>query len=188
MKSSWLRGFNPWVIIFVGTAIFHTWRGSWQDVAIFGISALIILSQVFGFTKFGFRDQPRFPTWLLGFVIALVAIVLYLAPRHGFVSFLTLILLLAIGVVLLMYSDEKQQAQPSSNMYRSRLIWGSWATGFALVELVAYIGSKLSGNIKEYPTISVILDPVLDTSLGRAAFVVVWLAGGVYLFGVRRKR
>jgi hypothetical protein len=188
MKTNWLRGFNPWVIIFFGTAIFHTWRGSWQDVAIFGISTLIILSQVFGLTKFGFRDQPRFPIWLLAVAIAAIAITLYLAPRHGLVSFLVLITLIPIGVVLLMYSDEKQQVQPSSNMYRSRLIWGSWATGFALIELVAYVGSKLSGNIEEYPTISVILDPVLDTSLGRATFVIAWLAGGVYLFGVRRKK
>jgi hypothetical protein len=73
-------------------------------------------------------------------------------------------------------------------MFRSRIIWGSWATGFALTELVAYVGSKLSGDLEEFPTISVILDPILDTPIGRAVFVGFWLIGGAYLFGVRRQR
>jgi hypothetical protein len=188
LKKAFYRGFNPWVVIFVGTAIFHIWRGSWQDVAIFGISALLILTQVFGLTKFGFETQPKVPGWLLLSVITAAAIVLYLAPRHGLISFTVLMAFIPIGIALLFYKDQKIQAQPSTAMFRSRIIWGSWATGFALTELVAYVGSKLSGDLEEFPTISVILDPVLDTSVGRAVFVVLWLLSGAYLFGVRRVR
>jgi len=176
------------VVIFVGTAVFHIWRGSWQDVAIFGISALLILTQVFGLTRFGFSRQPKAPLWLLMLVVAVAAVTLYFAPRHGVVSFTVLMALIPIGIALLFYKDQKIQAQPSTAMFRSRIIWGSWATGFALTELVAYVGSKLSGDLEKFPTISVILDPVLDTPIGRAVFVVLWLIGGAYLFGVRRQR
>ena len=188
MKRVFYKGFNPWVVIFVGTAIFHIWRGSWQDVAIFGLSAILILTQVFGLTKVGFKTQPKVPGWLLLLVISLSAVILYLAPRHGVISFTVLVAFIPIGITLLLYKDQEIQAQPSTAMFRSRIIWGSWATGFALTELVAYVGSKLSGDLEQFPTISVILDPVLDTSVGRAVFVILWLLGGAYLFGVRRVR
>jgi hypothetical protein len=182
------KGFNPWVIIFVIMALFHIWRESWQDVAIFGISALVILTQVFGLTKVGFSAQPKLSLWTIAPVVALSAIVLYISPRHGLENFLVLIFFILVGIALIMYKDAARQYPAKITIRRSRLYWSLWAIGFALNELFAYVASKLTGSLEAFPTISVILDPVLDEPLGRAVFVALWLTAGIYLFGVRRKR
>jgi hypothetical protein len=59
---------------------------------------------------------------------------------------------------------------------------------FTVIELIAFIGEYFTEDDTAFPTISVILDPVLETQLGRAAFVALWLMAGIYLLGVRRKR
>lgn len=183
-----LRGFNPWVIIFVGMALFHIWRGSWQDVFIFGIGAALIMSQVFGFTKVGFKSQPKFSSVAIGSVVGISAAVLFFAPRHEWANFLLFLSLLPIGVALLLYTDEFKHPEPTLQERRARLTWTIWAGLFAITEMVAYLGSKLAGDLTKYPTISVLLDPVLDQPLGRAVFIALWLMSGVYLFGIRRKK
>lgn len=180
--------FNPWVLIFVGTAIFHTWRGSFEDILIFGGSALLILSQVAGLTKYGFQKQPQLSPIAIGTVVVAAALALYFSERHGFVNLLTLLIFIPIGIVLLLYVDAENQIPPTGPVRRSRLVWGIWAISFAFIELIAYLGSKLSGDLELFPTISVLLDPVLDDPLGRATFVALWLIAGVYLFGIRRRK
>lgn len=187
MRAKLLRGFNPWVVIFVGTALFHTWRGSLQDIIIFGFSAALILTQVFGLYRIGFENQPQFPTWAIASVVLVSAVLLYVSPRHELVNFIVLLAFIPIGIALVMYRD-KPVPEPREQVFTSRLLWGWWAALFALVELVAYVGSKLSGDLNLFPTISVILDPVLDQPLGRAVFVALWLMAGVYLFGIRRRK
>lgn len=172
----------------MGTAIFHTWRGSWQDVIIFGASALVILTQVFGLTKVGFSSQPKLSLWVIAPVVALSAIILYVSPRHGLENFLVLMFFIPVGIALIMYRDAPRQYPPKKTIRRSRLLWAIWAIGFALNELFAYVLSKLTGSLEDFPTISVILDPVLNEPLGRAIFVALWLTAGIYLFGVRRRR
>jgi hypothetical protein len=180
--------FNPWVLIFVGTALFHLWRGSVEDVLIFGGAALLIMSQVAGFTNLGFSSQPTLNPWLISLVVMASALALYFSPRHEIVNFITLLLFIPIGIVLLMYRDSEKKQPRTEPVLRARAIWGTWAISFALVELVAYLGSKLVGDLDRFPTISVLLDPVLDDPLGRAAFIALWLIAGVYLFGIRRRK
>lgn len=187
MKQRLIQSFNPWVVVFVGMALFHTWRGSVADIIIFGVGAVLILSQVFGMYSLGLSTQPTFPTWSISMVVVVSALLLYVSPRHGLVNFLVLIAFVPIGYLLVMYRDRVHRV-PSPQDLRGRLVWAIWAIVFALIELVAYLGSKMVGDLSVYPTISVLLDPVLDTPLGRATFVALWLMSGVYLFGVRRKR
>ena len=66
--------------------------------------------------------------------------------------------------------------------------WGVWACLFAVIELVAFIGGFLTNDDDTFPTISIILDPVLETQLGRAVFVALWLMAGIFLLGVRKRR
>lgn len=187
MKQHLVRSFNPWVVVFVGMALFHAWRGSVQDIVIFGGAALLILTQVFGLYSLGFKRQPTVSIAAISATVMISAALLYVSPRHGLVNFLVLIAFVPIGYLLVMHQD-RAHPLPSKEDLRGRLTWAIWAAAFALVELVAYLGSKIVGDLSVYPTISVLLDPVLDTSIGRATFVALWLISGVYLFGVRRRR
>lgn len=183
-----VRGLNPWVLIFVGLAFFHLWRQSPQDIIIFGGSALLILTQVFGKTSWGFAQQPQIKPLPIALVVLGASAALYVSERHGAVNFLVLVVFIPIGFVLLFYRDSAVHPVPKRQVLRSRWVWTLWAGLFALVELVAYLGSKLSGDLERYPTISVLLDPILDEPIGRAVFIALWLVSGIYLFGVRRPK
>lgn len=187
MKLTILRGFNPWAIVFVGMAIFHAWRGSIEDILIFGTAAIVILTQVFGFTTFGFAAQPQFKASPIAVVVVASGLVMFFSERHGPWNWFVILAYIPIGIALLFYTDAKSQLVPTRQVLRSRWIWAVWALGFALIELVAYLGSKAYDDLETFPTISVLLDPVIDTSFGRAVFVVFWLLSGVYLFGVKRR-
>jgi len=186
LKERLVRSFNPWDVVFVGMALFHSWRGSIQDIVIFGTASLLILTQVFGLYSLGFRKQPTFSVTAISATVMISAALLYISPRHGLVNFLVLLAFVPIGYALVMYQDRAHPV-PSKQDLRGRLTWAIWALAFAAVELVAYLGSKIVGDLSVYPTISVLLDPILDTPIGRATFVALWLISGVYLFGVRRK-
>jgi hypothetical protein len=188
MQLTAFRGLNPWVLIFVGMALFHIWRQSLQDVLIFGIGAILILSQVFGFTKLGFKSQPQFSGIAIGSVVLAAAAVLFFSPRHEWENFVTLLAFVPIGIALLLYTDENKHPEPTLQELRARFYWTLWAGLFALTEFFAYVASKLAGDLSRYPTISSLLDPVLEQPLGRAVFIALWLMAGVYLFGVRRRK
>ena len=193
MAQRWAKlkafaGFNPWVLIFVGMAIFHLWRESLADVFIFGAGAVLILSQVMGLTKLGFKRQLKFGVLPIAAVVFLSSIVLFVSPRHELANFLTLLSFIPIGIALLLYVDEEVHPIPTISELRGRLVWTLWAGLFAITELIAYLGGKLNGDLTKFPTISVLLDPVLDQPVGRAIFIALWLSAGVYLFGIRRKK
>ena len=179
-------GFNPWVLIFIGMALFHLWRQSLADVFIFGSGAILIMSQVMGLTRFGFRRQPQLGPLSIAVVVLACASIMFLTPRHEAANFLLFISFLPIGASLLLYIDDPVHPVPTKQELRGRLVWAVWALVFALIELVAYLSSKQSGDLSTYPTISVLLDPVLEEPIGRAIFIAFWLMAGVYLFGVRR--
>ncbi|MCF8529068.1 MAG: hypothetical protein K9G13_04425 [Aquiluna sp.] len=181
-------GFNPWVLVFIGMALFHLWRQSLADVFIFGSGAILIMSQVMGLTKYGFRRQPQFGPIVIAVVVLVSASIMFLTPRHEGANLLLFLSLLPIGAALLLYVDDPIHPVPTKQELRGRLVWALWALVFALIELVAYLASKMSGDLSTYPTISVLLDPVLEEPIGRAIFIALWLMAGVYLFGVRRAR
>lgn len=179
---------NLWVLVFIGTALFHVWRGSIEDAYIFGSASILMLSQVMGFTEFGFQRKPQLSIWVIAILVVAVATVLYLFPPHSMPNAFTLLALLPAGIALIFYVDPKQHPKPTLSVTRARLSWGLWAFLFAVIELIAFIGGFLTNDDNSFPTISIILDPVLETQLGRAVFVALWLMAGVFLLGVRKKR
>ena len=145
------------------------------------------MTQVFGLTGKGFKQQPQFKVLPIGLVVIAAGLVMFFTERHGVWDMVVLLAFIPIGIMLLLYQDDRVQQVPTLQVLRSRWIWGVWAIGFALAELVAYLGSKIYDDLDTFPTISSLLDPALDNPLGRAVFIVFWLISGVYLFGVRRR-
>lgn len=187
MKVALLRGFNPWVLFFIGMTLFHLWRGSLQDILIFGIAALVILTQVFGLINFGFNGQPKFAAIPITLVVVVTGVVMFFTERHGFWNWVVVLSLIPVGIALLFYTDAKTQLVETVQVLRSRWVWAIWAIGFGLIEIGAYLASKIYDDLETFPSISSLVDPMLDGAIGRAAFVILWLISGVYLFGVRRR-
>lgn len=187
MRKALRKSFNPWVVVFIGTAIFHFTRESFIDAIIFTLASALILTQVFGFTDVGLRIQPKFSTFWIVAVVAVAAWTLYFSPRHGLENVLTLLAFIPIGLALVFYVDEEGSNSMPEAVKRSRLIWGLWAFFFTVAELLAFVYGFFHPDSDDLPTISAVMDPTLDQPLGRAIFVAIWLAFGVFMFGVRRK-
>jgi hypothetical protein len=181
------KTFNPWVVVFIGTAIFHFTRNSIIDAIIFTLASIVILTQVFGFTDIGLKTQPTFSTFWISVVVGVAAWILYFSPRHGIENVLTLLAFIPLGLVLVVYVDGRSDGPLPAPVKRSRLVWGLWAFFFTIAELVSFVYGYFHPNTDDLPTISAVMDPILDQPLGRAIFVAIWLAFGVFMFGVRRK-
>ena len=120
-------------------------------------------------------------------MVIISGLVMFFAERHGPWNWFVVLMFIPIGTLLLFYKDADTQLVPEQQVLRSRWVWAIWALGFGVTEMVAYLGSKIYNDLETFPTISSLIDPVIDTPIGRAAFVIFWLASGVYLFGVRRR-
>lgn len=182
-----LRGFNPWVVVAVATAIFHIWRGSGVDAVIFVFTAAVILSQVLGLTKIGFRYQCKLNPWTIGVGISFVGLMLFFLPRASIPTAGVLVAVFLVMIPLIFYKDLTVQPSSTLQVRRSRLLWSLWALTFSLVELFAFVASRTNGGSDEYPTISLLLDGPLNQPVFRATFVVAWLLMGIFLFGIRRR-
>lgn len=58
-------------------------------------------------------------------------------------------------------------------------IWAAASVGILLWEFAANILGQLDKNLYSFPTISVLVDPLLDNLVGQAIFVALWLAAGI---------
>lgn len=181
------KGLNPWVLVAFGAATFHLWRGSGVDAVIFVAVTALLMTQVLGLTKIGFRYQKQLNPWPIAVIVVAVGLGLFFSERA---SVLTAIILIAVFFGMfpfVFFKDLVRQPQPTKPVLRARMTWSFWALGFSLIELFAFAASRNNGGDNSYPTISLLLDQPLNEPVFRAAFVIAWLALGVYLFGVRRR-
>jgi hypothetical protein len=179
----WLRA-APWIVIVVAIGGVQVVRGQVFDAAVFGVAAVVLVVDAAGVAPEGRR--PSIPlTAVLG-IGAVVAAVLALAPRHGVTA------ALAVGVVGLVTvplawlaparppGDDDQRRR--IRIRRAAIGWACVVVTMCLVELWSFLMGRMTAEAQgQHPAISELLDPALEEPMGRAVFVVVWLAAGVLL-------
>mgnify|MGYP006278852119 FL=1 len=123
---------------------------------------------------------------------ALCACVLALSPFHART---TQLLVAAIGPAALWQAcavtpntgaaaELSRQTLPCfrdshDRMSRSRLVWAVWFLALCAWEAIAYILSRHAGDERANPTVTVLLEPSMQSSAGRAVFAVAWLGFGL---------
>jgi hypothetical protein len=130
-------------------------------------------------SKFGKRIKIG-RAWLLGGVLTFT-IALSVFPRHSIVHGILVLAILPFVLRLVWYTDRGPKEKPDLRLARARLIWAILALLLTCWEFMANILGQLVNNLHTYPTISVLIDPLLDTIYGQASFVVVWLLIGIGL-------
>ena len=175
-----LDGMSPWIPVFAFVCMFHIVRGVPSDALIFGIFTLVMIASWKGWLP-TFSSSPQFNPWIVRGVLTAALLVMFVLPRsHPLDIFLLLSLApIAIGTV-----NFKHAAIKSSKLViRSRWIWLLLTLAFALVELTAYIVANILKDDKHWPTVSVLIGPILDEPVNRAIFMLIWVAAG---FGILR--
>jgi hypothetical protein len=98
-------------------------------------------------------------------------------------------LVLAVPILLLAWGDHTEyKAKASPRIRRARLMWIIWAVSMCLWEYAANVLGQLSDGKNQFPTISVLVDPILDGPIGKAGFALAWLAVGYGLIKVSPKK
>jgi uncharacterized protein with PQ loop repeat len=185
----WSRSAVLWIGVLAIMASFQTWRGAYVDgVLFYAIVAMLVIDRL---TRGRIRilKQPILAPKVVTLAITgTLALVLVVAPRHGWVDLVTMVAI-GVTVLLLAWEPAPQRVQRTKRaLTRSAVSWSILGVALCVWEALAFIMSVTMPNGEDYPTVSVLLDPVVSNLWGRIFFVSLWLAGGLALLRFWKKR
>ena len=163
---------------FAITAAFQVFRGSLSDTVIFGLGGALVAIAASGAVNRNFlsRHQVRLAASLP--VAIGLALALSLLPRHSPIHATIFIAILPLVIALVWHRDSGEKIKPNAEEKRARSLWAALCVGICIWELGANIVGQLNNTLTEFPTLSVLIDPSLDTILGQGIFATLWLAAG----------
>ncbi len=179
-QIKWVSGFrNPWFWVFAITTALQVFRGSPRDTIIFSLSTVALWVSASGILGNRFGNRIRIQRAWVFWGVVILTIGLSLLDRHSYAHGFLVLATLPIVLRLAWYTDRGPKEKPDPRMARSRTLWTILCLGITVWEFVANILGQLAGSLHRYPTISVLIDPILDTHYGQAAFVIFWLGIGI---------
>lgn len=168
-----------WVVVFILGALFQWWRGAFLDFFIYGAIATLITLAIQRRMESPQLKGLRF-SYAAGW-LALSTCVLMFAPIHSVESTVTSLLLLPLVMwIILGLSDAANSTSDKVERLSSR-IWILLALVACLSELGNYFGSDFTGSDSKYPTLTVLIDPVVASTAGRIGFIFLWSLVGIEL-------
>lgn len=183
-----LSGMNPWLPPMVYVAIFHFMRESWVDAAIFSIGSLLVIADWKKWIKWEMPERPKLSKTPALLAILLASSILFFSERGGWQDTVLLLALAPIALFMVYYRDHGPKPSSTPLMNRTRWLWLTLAIILCVSELFAYIWANAFKDDASYPTISMIVNPVLESPYGRGIFLVLWMLIGVGLIQPWRKK
>lgn len=179
---------NPWVWVFLVTTSLQVFRGSPIDTLIFGGSTLVVWLDAAGFFKRNLRDRPKVRNSLIAVVMLVLGIALSFFPRHTYFHGAVMIAVLPVSLYLVWHRDHGPKEKPDKIMARTKMVWMIFCLLVCVWEFAANIQGQLENSLYTHPTISILLDPMMDNTVGQTIFVVLWLFLGVGLLRVWNRK
>ena len=183
-----LKGINPWLPVFIFVVAFHLNRGSMGDAIIFAIGSLLLIADWKRWIPWHMPERPKVSIWVIALVLAISFLVLLTTERNGWQDIVLLLALAPISVVMVYYRDHGPKPSATRVMARTKWIWMTLALAMAVAELFAYIFASVYKDDKSFPTVSILVNPILESPVGRAVFLVLWMLIGVGLLQIRKGR
>jgi hypothetical protein len=187
-------GTVAWLVVLAAVTGVQLSRRAWPDAITLATVLGLLVVDLTGRLRHGTVAVANTGPAIIGAAV-LVALILFVAPRHGAVAGLAVV---ATGAAALAYAwpdragatgdvgDRPVWDRPTS---RTAFAWSAAWIAACLWELTMFIlGSKETDGRNRYPAASDILDPLLNHPLAKAVFVVVWLAAGVGLLARADRR
>lgn len=178
-----------WVIAFSLCSALQVFRGSIGDEIIFLTGTAILVLCTTALRKlqspFDLGSSSRtleivaFSTWV---IIALI-------PRHTTFEAIPVVAVAAAAIPVAWGKTAFDKKPLPTRDRKARLLWIIWAVLVCLWEFAANILGQLDHTHHNFPTISILVDPLLDSAIGKAGFALCWVAVGFGLIkqGARHK-
>lgn len=170
-----------WVAAFALTAALQVFRGALEDTIIFVAGGLLILLSTNVLAKINLPSAKLTAGSNLDWAGMILLFALAFTPRHTFFNLGIFVLLLPLVLFMAWGAHAEPVRQLTKRDRATRFAWSAWAIVMCLWEFGANIFGQLSKVPDAFPTISVLVDPILKLEIGQAGFVVVWLLVGYYL-------
>ncbi|MDP1720541.1 MAG: hypothetical protein Q8L08_06060 [Candidatus Nanopelagicaceae bacterium] len=175
-----------WVIIFGLGALFQWWRESKVDFVIYGLIGFLLILALQEKIRIFSAKGPRFTfaSWWL----ALSACIFMIAPIHSVASTVTALLLLPLLFSISWRPQDEDRAPMTPERLVTSRMWVSLAFLLSVSELGNYFWSDLTGSDAKFPTLTVLVDPIVASTAGRIGFVFIWALVGIELLKGSTKR
>lgn len=186
--KSFMTGMNPWLPVYLTTFLFHVIRGATGDAIIFGTACTILILDWKKAFPWHMPKRPHLNKWVVSLVLLVAASVLFFSERGGWQDITLLLALAPIALSLTYYRDHGPKPGATKVMARTRALWVTIAITMAVCELFAYIWANVYKDDESFPTISVLVNPILESPFGRSIFLVLWMLIGIGMLGIWRKK
>ena len=163
-------------------------RGSPIDTLIFGASTLVVWLDAAGFLRKSLQERPKVSNALIALVMLMFGLVLSFFPRHTYLHSGIMFLILPAVLYLSWYRDRGPKEEPDPKMVRTRWVWMMLCLLLCIWEFAANIQGQFENSLSAHPTISVLVDPFLDSVVGQTVFVVLWLFLGLGFLRIWRRK
>lgn len=181
-----LRSAALWLVVFICGAAFQLWRGSPIDTIVYTAAALLVLLAV--------QKRFRTPEYdATQFTIAASPLLLFTSvfiffPIHSWIVAACYLLLVPVLWRIFWQGETMPLPRSTNAARRSSVIWFALGSLTCVCELGNYFASEITHDDKSFPTLTVLVDPIVANSWGKVAFVVVWAGIGAGLMRVSTKK
>jgi hypothetical protein len=171
-----------WIFILAAIGAVQVFRGAYVDAGVFAVIVVALLLDAAGWLPRAesTRRAPH-PALLIATLVP-VAGVLILAPRHGILTAVTVVMVGLAAVAFAWPNPKGGGVEWTRATVRAGIAWSAAGVAACLWELGMYIlGTVRPGGRTAYPALSDLVDPLLDAPAARVVFVTAWVLGGVFL-------
>lgn len=187
MQKEGHHSVSLWVVAFALTAGLQIFRGSLSDTVIFAAGTVLIIAAGFVPTNWDFPTTNKVSNRQLSIGFVAAGILLVIFPKHSAWTTTLLLAVLPMAILFAWGTHRGPKKPANQRVKRARFLWVSWAVLTCIWEFTANILGQLHNTHTAYPTISILIVPLLDTILGQAGFVAVWVLVGLSLIRIGRK-
>ncbi len=183
-----LAGINPWLPVFAFVTVFHITRGATSDAVFFALATCLMIADWKRLIPGRMPERRNLGKVLVWSVIVGASLVLYATNRGSWPNIVVLLVILFFALWLAYYRDHGPKPSLTKTMNRTKWVWMTLALAMAVSELFAYIFANVNQDDHTFPTISVLVSPLLLNPVARIIFLTLWSLIGVGLLGVWRKK
>lgn len=157
------------------------------DTLIFGLGTLMVFLSAANLLNHIHLVKPHVHKYAIYTAVFVIVVALTIVPRHSEIHAIVVLAVLPLALRFAWYSDRGPKDKPDARIRRATQVWVTACIGILIWEFAANILGQLDGSLHSFPTISVLVDPLLDNVVGQAAFVALWLAVGIAFLKLWKK-
>ena len=165
-----------WLVILVLIGVAQLVRGEWFDAAVFLVAIALVCCSILLPPHGAHRPRPD----LVVFAATVLAAAVALLPRHSS-GMIVAVLITGVAALVASWPGAASVRRPwTPGLRRLAVAWAVILVVGWLWELAQFIAGRIAPTQPSF-ALSDLVDPLLDTELGKAVFAGAWLSCGVFL-------